>query len=262
VVTAEHPGEETAVAFVAMLHRIGTEAMGLAGVESVLGAELAVPGPFDYANGISQMTHKMPYLFNLDLRGALASRFGWEPGQVRFLNDAAGYLLGEVGAGAGRGFGRVVCITLGTGIGSGYAVNGRVAKDGPGVPPGGEIWDQPYQGGIVEDAFSTRALQAAYKKRTGTVKEVAEIAQLASTDPDAAAVFAEFGQNLGVALRAILAVFDPEVVVIGGGIARSWQLFLPLAQAEVKGTKMELRLSERMDQAPLVGAGVAWFTHA
>lgn len=257
VITAAHPAEQTSKAFLDLLHRIGLEASQ--GFEQVHGAELAFPGPFDYAAGISRVTHKLPYMLGVDLRAELASRFQWNPADIRFLNDAAAYLLGEVGAGAGTGIERVVCITLGTGIGSGFAVDGRVVTTGPGVPPGGEIWDFPYRGGILEDTLSTRALQASYKSRTGIERKVSEIAAAAATEKVAADVFTEFGHELGIALRAILLTFAPQVVVLGGGISRSSHLFLPTAQQELQGTKIELRVSQLMDNAPLVGAGVAWF---
>jgi len=155
---------------------------------------------------------------------------------------------------------RVVCITLGTGIGSGFAVDGRVVTSGPGVPPGGEIWDYPYRGGILEDTLSTRAMQASYQSRTGNLREVAEIAASVPSDKDAREVFTEFGHELGQAFRTILATFAPQVVVLGGGISRSSHLFLPAAEQELQGIKMELCISELMDNAPLVGAGVAWFS--
>ena len=260
IVGAAHPAEATSEAFIALLHRIGCEAS--LGIEGVQGAELAFPGPFDYEAGISRVTHKLPYMFGVNLRQALAARFGFDPGAVRFLNDAAAYLLGEVGAGAGRGFERVVCITLGTGIGSGFAVDGKVVTTGAGVPPGGEIWDYPYAGGILEETLSTRALQAMYKSRTGMLREVAAIAADAASDPEAKAVFEEFGHRLGIAFRDVLGAFDPQVVVIGGGISRSSHLFLPFAEQEVAGMRMELRISTLLDNAPLVGAGVAWFESA
>jgi len=261
VVRANLPTEETSDAFLEMLHSLGAKTA--AGVKGVKGAELAMPGPFDYANGISWMKHKMPYLYGVNVSEALAGRFGWQASQVRFLNDAAAYLLGEVGAGAAKGVARVVCFTLGTGVGSGFAVDGHVVIEGNGVPPGGEIWNVPYEGGIVEDQISTRALQRAYKERKGQEREVASIAHYATGgEPASIAVFAEFGKNLGVALRRLLADFDPDVVVLGGGISRSAHLFLPAAKAELKGARFELRIAELGDNAPLAGAGVAWFAAA
>jgi glucokinase len=258
VARANLPEEQTSEAFVEVLHSLGVKAGE--GVESLEGAELAMPGPFDYAKGISWMKHKMAYLYGVNVSEALAARFGWKPGQVRFLNDAAAYLLGEVGAGAAKGVKRVVCFTLGTGVGSGFAVDGEVVTEGKGVPPGGEIWNIPYDGGIVEDQISTRALQKAYMERKGQEREVASIAHYATGGEAAATeVFEEFGRNLGVALKRLLADFAPDVVVLGGGIARSAYLFLPAAQATLEGVKFEVRIAELGDNAPLAGAGVAWF---
>lgn len=255
---ANLPEQQTSEAFVGVLHSLGVKVGE--GVEGVEGAELAMPGPFDYAKGIAWMKHKMPYLYGVNVSEALAAQFGWLPSRVRFLNDAAAYLLGEVGAGAARGVKRVVCFTLGTGVGSGFAVDGKVVTEGKGVPPGGEIWNVPYEGGIVEDQISTRALQKAYKDRKGQEREVASIAHYAiGGDLDAIEVFREFGKNLGVALKRLLAEFAPDVVVLGGGIARSAHLFLPATQAELEGTKFEVRIAELGDNAPLAGAGVAWF---
>jgi glucokinase len=258
VVTAPHPAQQASEAFVALLYSLGGQAA--AGFPGVLGAALAFPGPFDYPAGISRMRHKLPFLFGVNLRQALAERFHWCAGQVRFLNDADAFLWGEIGAGAARGVPRSVGITLGTGIGSAFGLEGRVVTEGPGVPPSGEIWNLPYEGGIIEDSVSTRAIQGGYQKRTGRLCEVCEIAAAAPGDSAAAEVFADFGRHLGLALRMALAEFAPKVVVIGGGISRSAQLFLPAARHELRDTDIELRVSTLMDHAALVGAAVAWFT--
>ena len=258
---ANLPKEQSSQAFVEVVHGLGIKVSE--GIDHVQGAELAMPGPFDYEKGISWMEHKFQYLYGVNVSEALAAQFGWQANQVRFLNDAAAYLLGEVGAGAGRGVERVACFTLGTGVGSGFAVDGKVVTEGNGVPPGGEIWNVPYEGGIVEDQISTRALQRAYKERKGQDREVASIAHYATGgEPEAAAVFEQFGRKLGVALKRLLADFAPDVVVLGGGISRSAYLFLPALKAELEGAKFEVRLAELGDNAPLAGAGVAWFGHS
>jgi glucokinase len=258
VVRAKQPEEQSSEVFVEALYSLGKKAAE--GIDGVEGAELAMPGPFDYDKGISWMEHKMPFLYGVNVSEALAARFGWKASQVRFLNDAAAYLLGEVGAGAARGVKRVVVFTLGTGVGSGFAVDGRVVTEGKGVPPGGEIWNVPYDGGIVEDKISTRALQSAYKERKGQEREVASIAHYATGgEPVSIAVFEEFGKTLGIALKRLLADFAPDVVVLGGGISRSAHLFLPAATAELGGTSFEVRTAELWENAPLAGAGVEWF---
>ena len=261
VVRANLPEEQSSAAFVEVLHSLGKQASE--GIDGVEGAELAMPGPFDYVQGISWMKHKMPYLYGVNLSEALAAPFGWKATQVRFLNDAAAYLLGEVGAGAARGVKRVVVFTLGTGVGSGFAVDGKVVTEGKGVPPGGEIWNVPYEGGIVEDKISTRALQSSYKERTGQEREVASIAHYATGgEPASIAVFEGFGKTLGIALKRLLADFAPDVVVLGGGISRSAHLFLPAMKAQLEGVRFEVRIAELGDNAPLAGAGVAWFSQA
>jgi len=257
VISAPHPDQQSSAAFVGLLHTLGMEATADPGAAA--GAELAIPGPFDYAAGVSWMQHKLPYLYGVDLRRALASRFGWKPEQVGFLNDAAAYLLGEVGAGAAQGAGRAVGFTLGTGIGSAFSVDGRVVTEGPGVPPGGEIWNVPYEGGIVEDVVSGRAIVANYRKRAGVEREVADLAAAAPCDPAAAEAFVEFGRNFGLALRKTLTAFAPQVVVLGGNISRSAHLFLPALRDALDGLPLELKVAALLDRAPLAGAGVAWF---
>lgn len=256
---ANLPTEQTSEAFIDVLHSLGIKAG--AEVAGIQGAEFAMPGPFDYVNGISWMEHKLPYLYGVNVSEALAARFGWKPEQVRFLNDAAAYLLGEVGAGAAQGVNRVVCFTLGTGAGSGFAVDGSVVTEGKGIPPGGEIWNVPYEGGIVEDQISTRAIKKAYAERKGQEREVASIAHYAvGGDPDAVAVFHGFGKSLGIAIKRLLKDFAPDVVVLGGGISRSAPLFLDDVKAELADTQIEVRIAELGDDAPLAGAGVAWFS--
>jgi glucokinase len=205
------------------------------------------------------MKHKLPFLFGVNLHEALAARFGWLPSQVASLNDANAFLLGEVGAGAVRGVPRAVGITLGTGVGSAFALDGRVVTEGPGVPPEGEIWDLPYEGGIVEDFVSTRSIQGIYQKRAGTLREVAAIAASANLDPAARETFVEFGRHLGLSMRKVLYPFAPDVVVLGGGISHSAPLFVPAALEQLKGLEVELRISELFDHAALVGAAVQWF---
>lgn len=177
---------------------------------------------------------------------------------MRFLNDAQAFLLGEVGTGAARNAARATGVTLGTGVGSAFTVGSRIVTSGKGVPPGGEIWNLPFEGGIVEDAVSSQAIRDAYEKRTGQHCEVAELALRAPEDVQAREVFAHFGAQLGRAIRRTMAEFAPDVVVLGGGICHSPQLFLPTAEAQLDGLMMELRISTLFEQAALVGAAVAW----
>ena len=257
VVRACYPTEQSSNAFLDLLHTLGAEAT--TGFAPVTGATLAFPGPFDFEAGISLMRHKLPYLYGVNLRTALAGVFGWQPGLVSFLNDADAYLLGEIGAGAASGFARVIGITLGTGTGSAFAVDGLLVTEGPGVPHGGEIWNLPCEGGIVEDFLSSRAIISDYKRRTGKLRDVKAIAADAPHDPAAVETFQEFGRHLGQVIGTMLAGFAPDVVVLGGGISRAAQLFLPAAQSQLASYGLHLRVSELQDRAPLFGCAAARF---
>lgn len=242
--------------FLDLLYHLGLQTCGR--LDDLDGAVLAMPGPFDYAAGISRMRHKLEFLCGIDLRQSLAERFGWTPAQIRFVNDAEAFLLGEPGSGAAEGAQRAVGITLGTGIGSAFACKSRLVTGGQGAPPWGEIWNLPFAGGTVEGSISTNALQRDYEVRTGRWKEVKAIALAAKSEAEARTAFEAFGRNLGNVARDILGQFSPEIVVLGGGISRSAHLFLPAAEKALKGAGFRLATSHLWDRAALVGGAVHW----
>ena len=254
VAGAHYGNVTTSDGFVDLLADLAVKAAD--GKQQGIGATLAFPGPFDYDRGVSQMRHKLPYLYGFDLRGALAARLGCCADRVRFLNDADAYLLGEIGAGAAKGFNRAVGLTLGTGIGSAFAVGGKLITEGPGVPRDGEIWNVPYESGIVEDFVSARAIAGNYERRTGKAVPVVEIAAAAPHDADARKAFEEFGHHLGRVI-SLLDDFEADVVAPGGNISRSAELFLPAARAGISNTALQIRVSELLDRAALVGCAVA-----
>ncbi len=204
------------------------------------------------------MRHKLKSLYGVDLKAALADRFAWKTEQIHFLNDADAALLGEAGAGAAKGAAKAVGIMLGTGIGFSYVQNGSLNDKAPGVPPENEIWNLPFLGGIVEDSLSSRALESDYQARTARYQSVKAIAQQAATDPDARAVFDTFGDHLGQVINELIAPIEPEVVVFGGGISRSSDLFLPAARNQMNGSGIRLLPSVLLEKAPLLGAAMYW----
>jgi glucokinase len=117
----------------------------------------------------------------------------------------------------------------------------------------------PYEKRIVEDFVSARAIAGNYERRTGKTIPVVQIAAAAPYDLNAQEAFAEFGHHLGRVIGSLLADFLADVVVLGGNIARSAHLFLPAAQAEIANQARQIRVSELLDLAPLVGCAVATF---
>jgi glucokinase len=222
------------------------------------GIAIAIPSPFDYQHGISQMRHKFQSLYGVDLRRELSPRLGCPPDHIHFLNDAAASLIGEMHQGAARSAQRATGITLGTGVGSAFAVNRSIVVEGPGVPVDGEIWNQAYRDGIVEDYISTLALQRTFEELAGKRLQVCEIAASASHRQEAQEAFERFGRDLGIVLRQISLAFAPDHIVLGGGIARAADRFLTAAKEQLGRYKDRLFVSELFERAPLIGAGISW----
>jgi glucokinase len=222
------------------------------------GVAVAIPNPFDYEHGISYMRHKYRLLYGNDLRKGLGEKLGCDPTRVHFLNDAAAFLIGEISYGAAIGVSRAVGIALGTGVGSAFAVDGKIVVTGRGIPPDGEIWDLPYGNSTVENLISTRSIQKRYEQLTGTCAEVRDIAALGIKDPNVRQTFEAFGKELGEVLRHTCAEFAPQRIVLGGGISRAAGLFLAAAEGELADLDIHLRVSDLLERAPLIGAGVRW----
>jgi glucokinase len=217
---------------------------------------VAVPGPFDYARGVSKIRGlaKLDALYGVDLRDRLSRALGAAANQMRFVNDAQAFVLGEWWAGAAKGHARAIGVTLGTGLGSGFLADGYLIVSGPDVPPEARLDLVPFRGRSVEDVLSSRGIVAAF----GQTVEVAEIANRARDDPNARAVFREFGSALGEFLGPWLDRFAPTCLVFGGSITRGWDIF---ADAFLDACPEAARLrrcgpADRLDEAPLLGAAL------
>jgi glucokinase len=188
----------------------------------------------------------------------MASRFALEAETVTFVHDARAYLIGELHSGSSDGFERVVGLTLGTGLGSAFAIAKQIVTEGEGVPPDGLLWNLPWGGGIVEDAASARTIQNAYNAATGEIWSVLKIASLARTDTRALRIMESFGVSLAQIIRKYCSGFSPEAIVMGGAIAKSADLFLAPMKEELRPAGPLLIASSRIDAAPLIGAAVFW----
>ena len=225
---------------------------------------VAVPGPFDYPAGVSRIAHKLQGLYGVDLRAELCGALGLrDPTAVGFLNDAEAFLLGEWWAGAARGHARAVGITLGTGLGSAFLADGRIVRTGPGVPPGGALYELPFRGAPVEQTISRRGLLARYGARTEDGIDVEEVAARARADDrPARRALEDLGRALGEFLTPWLRSFEPGCLVVGGSIARSWDLLEGGLRSELQAIESSetVTVAERLDDAPLLGAAwyVAW----
>jgi glucokinase len=237
------------------VEKLGRKVMARARIQAVAGIGMAVPNPFEMDTGVCRLEHKLPGLFGADFRAEVTRRFDMRRESVTFVNDADAFLLGELTS-LGSKSGRVVGITLGTGVGSAFAVHGKIVTSEVGVPPGGEIWNLAWKAGTVEDAVSTRAIQSSYQSgdRRLTVREIAD---RAATDAAAKKVFEDFGAELGAVLNFICKDFAPRLIILGGAISRSAALFLPSVKAALN-IDCHIEISTLFENAALQGAAQAW----
>jgi len=219
---------------------------------------VATPGPFDYERGVSLIRGlgKLDALYGADLKARLAEELGLaRPEQVRFLNDAHAFVLGEWWAGGARGHARAMGVTLGTGLGSGFLADGELVASGPLVPPEGRVDLVPFRSRAVEDSLSSRGIAAAF----GGAGQVIDIARRAREgEPAARAAFTAFGSGLAEFLDPWIIRFAPTCLVFGGGVAHAWDLF---GGAFVEASRAATILdrcspADRLTEAPLLGAAL------
>jgi glucokinase len=226
------------------------------------GWTIAMPGPFDFETGIGSFegVGKFAALAGVDLRIALSGNMGTRADSIFFVNDADAYAVGEWFIGAGARARRVICITLGTGVGSGFVDAGSPVSAGPDVPLDGEAHFLEYDGLPLEETVSTRAILAAYKKEhPGFDETVREIAGLAREgDESANGIFTGAMRALGVTLAPWLTRFDADRLVVGGSMARSWDLVHPSLVEGIRSVDAAPRASvvpgALGGHAPLIGA--------
>lgn len=212
---------------------------------------IAMPGPFDYENGICLIKEqdKFQSLYNLNIKAELASRLGISPSNIHFINDAAAFLQGEIFSGAVVGTNKALGFTLGTGLGSSLYING-IAIDAA-------LWNAPFLTGIAEDYLSTKWFKHRYFQLSGKLLSgVKELTELVQMDQYAEHIFNEFGNNLAQFMMPLIKKYQAEVVILGGNIAQAFPVFAPnlidvLTQNQFN---TEIKITTLNEHAALVGA--------
>ena len=229
--------------------------------KQLAGIGFAMPGPFDYENGIAMFTEsvaKYQNLHGVNVASRLKEILGLGEGtDVRFMNDASAFAIGEAWMGKASKVDRSVSITLGTGFGSAFVDNGVVVVERYDVPPMGCVWHLPYNGGIADDSFSTRWFIKRYvEKSNHRLSGVKEIAERATTDEKAMEVFVEFGTNLGEFLGPWLNKFQAKALVIGGNVTGAYNLFGKYFEQALKKLNVatEIQISDHMEDAAIIGS--------
>ena len=215
---------------------------------------LAFPGPFDYGKGIPYMDQKFQKLYGMDMPRELRRQLDSPRTSFRFINDASAFALGECFCGSGRDRHRVMCLTLGTGVGSGFVVDGVLDESSDRVPPSGEVWNLPFGDTIVDACFSTRWVVGRYKELTGKeVPGAKEVAQAVPDEPQARQLFREYGTRLAAFATPWLKKFGADTLVLGGNISRNFPHFRETLLAGLP-EGVEVRTSTLLDRAAMIGA--------
>ena len=243
----------------------------------IVAASVMVPGPVDTAQAVVLSAPNLPSIINFGLKAVLQERLGWP---VMLENDANAAAMGERWLGAARGCRDVVSVTLGTGVGGGVVLGGKLWRGAHGSA--GEIGHttvDPFSGlkckcgntgclelfasatGIVRMARESLAQfpQATLSADELTAEKVYDAGRRG--DELALSVFKRAGRYLGIGLANLMTFIDPEIVVVSGGVVNGWDLLAADMHQEVserafRATAQEVKIApaECGDNAGLLGA--------
>lgn len=181
----------------------------------IKGVGAGVAAMLDFSESRIAEAPNLPLLNNLKLPDNLAARLGVE--DIKIDNDANCFLRAEMKFGAGRKYKNAFAITVGTGIGGAWW-------------QGGEIYRGSH-GGAAEIGWLTvdfkegiRLEQAYHKLMQSSPAALADEAYRG--DPLAQKSYDEFGHYLGISLANAVNLLDPEIIIVGGGVVESSDLFL------------------------------------
>lgn len=221
----------------------------IAGLE-VAAVAVAVPATVNFEKGMTLKAPNLPCLDGFAMREALEEAFK-VPAILE--NDANAAAVGESWLGASKDLKDSITVTLGTGVGGGIMVNGGVLRGVDGtageighicIEPDGAQCGCGSRGCVEQYASATAIVRMASefsstfpdsvinRKEGFTSEQVYEAGR--SGDPLALAVFEKMGKYLGIAVADLINIFNPQAVVIGGGAAQAWELFIGHVREQVR----------------------------
>ncbi len=256
---------------------------------AITGIGLGVPGTIDYQNGLTLALHNLPG--DWEGRPVAAQLAEHVQTPVWLIVDAHAFALAEANLGAGRGSGTVACFTLGTGIGGGIAIDGKLhlgadgfaaffghqtvdvngLPDGSGTPGALEGFASgPAIASLgikyVQQGVTTRIRElAANDINNITPETIMQAAQLG--DPIALDILDYAGKHIAAGIANVITILAPHRVVIGGGVAKlgNWIMqpirkYLAVYSNTVPPEKCRLVMAALGDDAGILGAAL-WAAH-
>lgn len=245
----ETPRGESAVRIAAVIIDAANECLKNVD-EKISAIAAAVPAIIDFEKGITLKLPNIPALDNFHLSEALENALNLP---CILENDANAAAIGENWLGASKDYKNSILVTLGTGIGGGIIIDGRVLRGASGtageighicVEPSGEPCGCGARGCVEQYASATAIARLARKllkqfPESGLL-EKANFSSLeiyeagVGGDELALEVFRRQGFYLGIMLAGLINVLNPEIIVIGGGASAGWDLFIPQTAAEIR----------------------------
>jgi glucokinase len=237
---------------------------------SIVAVGIGAPVNFDPVTGVAFRATNLP-LTDVDLRGSLRAASGLPCG---LENDGNAAALAESVAGAGRGATDMVMLTLGTGVGGGLVLGGRLYRGWAEVghlvvDVGGAHCQGSCHGhGHLEGLVSGTAADTAARELFGDDADARMlVSRAAAGDPRAVAGLERIGTILGAAIGSLVNLFNPQIVVIGGGFgSAAGELLLEPARRSARAEAIApadetLRIvpAELGSEAGLIGAGLIGF---
>lgn len=229
------------------------------GEHNLRGVGIGLPGFILMEKGIIVGSNNMPEFENYPVRDEIEKRLG---AKVILENDANAAALGEKWMGAGREVDDLVLLTLGTGIGGGIIIGGRVLHGQLGmaaelghltVVPNGNPCGCGNRGCVEKHASATAIAAMARLIGLGhdlTSEDVYNFAM--AGNERAIAIFNSMGEALGVALANLINTFNFPLYLLSGGPLPAWNFFAPAMIAEVERRSFTYRHSPtRIEKATL-----------
>jgi glucokinase len=231
------------------------------GTDSLAGIGVGVPGNIYMKTGTVLAWNNVPAFNGYPTRDELSNRLHTS---IILENDANCAALGEHWMGAGRGVDDLVLLTLGTGIGGGIISQGQILHGHVGmaaelghitVVPNGNPCGCGNRGCVEKHASGTAIAAMARNLNIGANPTARDVQALAEKgDERAQMVFRSAGESLGIALAALINIFNAPLYLLGGGVSNAWPLFAPAMLAEVERRSLTYRLTRdttRIEQASL-----------
>lgn len=183
--------------------------------QKIAGIGMGVPSVVDVENGIVYDVQNIPSWKEVHVKEILENRF---QRPVYVNNDANCFTVGEKYFGKGKKYRNLVGVTLGTGLGAGIIIDNRLYS---GTNCGaGEFGSIAYKDRIIEYYCSGQFFENVYGIKGQRVYDKAR-----QGDKKSRKIFEEFGAHVGEAVKTILFAVDPEAIIMGGSVCRSYAFF-------------------------------------